>query len=197
MRLPISPQLVSILLCFGTILASEPRSLLPADPAQAFAAFGFATVGDLAAASEVAVPGQSFTKAMRIVQQDRPAKDWHASLMTTLAEPMEAGEVLTFSCMVRATAGGKAGILLVHQLAREPWTAALYTRQSLVVDSTWRPIRLAWTLAEAMPAGVHRFGAFLGDWPGQTVEIGAFRLERHGRIEPLSLDGYTVCVPGR
>lgn len=176
----------------ATGCAADGISLLPADPAAAFA-FGDHTKRCSATAIDVA--GQSFVKAMRVAVVGKPEQIWQVNRLQILAEPVAKGEVLELTCWLRGSAPGetKPSVRLIHQLKDKPWTAAI--EQPIAVTGDWQRFRFAWKAVEDWPGGSHRVAFFLGGTADQQIDFGPIALLGHGQGDPAAIAGATVLAP--
>ncbi len=185
---------LALVVLIPTGLRAEPSVL----PAQGIAAFslqrpdaGFAT------RSVVAVSGQAFPQAVRVVTAKVPDNGWGIQLNAPTAAPVASGDILVGEVWLRRVLpdGGSAAAEIVFEQAGGAYTQSLVRA---VADSSgnWTRFRFAFAARAAYPAGGAQVNLRLG-FAEQTVELAGLVLENHATSQPLSAFPNDFSYAGR
>jgi endo-1,4-beta-xylanase len=147
------------------------------------AAGDFSFWGPNATRSVVAVTGQPFTSANRVVVNPAPANVWDVQLATQNTIAINTGDVMFLQFFARTTAAGASGqIQAVFEQNQSPWTKSLITTVS-VSGNTWQAFYLPFSAAidYGLPGGTGAVAAQLSFQLGsiaQSIEIAGVQLSR-------------------
>jgi GH35 family endo-1,4-beta-xylanase len=133
--------------------------------------------------SNVAVAGERFATAMRIVTTTRPAAVYGLQVTARNTVPVEKGDRLLAVFWGRAIpplpAENEARTEFVFELAREPFTKSV--SYAVALTPAWRKFYIPFEAKRSIAAGEAQ-AIFRAGYDPQTIEIGGFQLLDYGRI---------------
>jgi endo-1,4-beta-xylanase len=143
------------------------------------AAFGVRGATERVATSEVAVSGQTFSKALRAEVKQKSQNLWDVQLVASGAGEVKTGDVLLVSFWFRTeyvpAESGEAQVEVNFELNRPPFEKALmYTVQA---GAQWKQFFLPFVAKRDFAAGEAQVSFRLGYAPPQTVDIAGIEVE--------------------
>lgn len=180
-----------------TVLGSL-QAQIPLLPASGIQALGFQRP-DAASATRtvVAVSGQSFGQAVRVVTAKVPANAWNTQLSLPTTSAVAAGDVIAGELWLRrvAPAPGAALAEIVFEKAGPPYDQSI-VRVLSEETGNWTRFRFAFTAGAAYAVGGAQFNIRLGH-AAQTIELAGLTLSNHGKVAPVSAFPNDVTYAGR
>ena len=150
-----------------------------------------------AARSVVAVSGQPFVQAVRVVTKKTPANSYSIQLNLPTTAAVAKDDVLhaIFWLHRIAPTNGEALTEFVFEQAGSPYTQSV-TRSQIEGDGQWVRFNVAFQSVAAYAAGAAQINFRLGYAP-QTLEIGGFTLTNYAQTRTLASLPNDVTYPGR
>ena len=181
------------LLVLGQLQAQTP--LLPAGGIQAL---GFQHPdASSATRTVVAVAGQPFSQAVRVVTAKVPANAWNTQLSLPTTSAVAAGDVVAGEVWLRriTPTPGTALAEIVFEKAGPPYDQSI-VRVLSEESGNWTRYRFAFTSLAAHGAGGAQFNIRLGH-AVQTIELAGLTLSNYAKASPLSSFPNDVSYAGR
>ncbi len=180
-----------------TVLGSA-QAQTPLLPASGIQALGLQRP-DAASATRtvVAVSGQSFAQAVRVVTAKVPANAWNTQLSLATTSAVAAGDVIAGELWLRRVAPvpGAALAEIVFEKAGPPYDQSI-VRVLSEENGNWTRFRFAFTARAAYAVGGAQFNIRLGH-AAQTIELAGLTLNNHAKTAPLSAFPNDVTYAGR
>jgi hypothetical protein len=147
--------------------------------------------------SVVAVAGQPFTQAVRVVTKKTPANSYNIQLNLPITTAVAQDDVLhaIFWLHRIAPTNGEALTEFVFEQASNPYTQSV-TRTQIEGDGQWVKFNVAFQSVAAYVAGAAQINFRLGYAP-QTLEIGGFTLTNYAKTRTVASLPNDVTYPGR
>lgn len=139
-----------------------------------------------ASAQIVAVTGQPFAQALRVVVQKSAPETNATQLTLPTSAPVEKGDTLLASFYVRgaaaATTGGSgpAQAEFLFERSTDPWTKSASQRAPAGKNTQWRRILVPFTAAEAYRPGEAMVSLRFAFGP-QTIEVGGLSVTNYAK----------------
>lgn len=135
------------------------------------------------ASEVVAVTGQTFTRARRVVIA-QPTKETNAIQLTlATTAPVAAGDTLVAEMYLRGTAasGSPGRAIVMFERSQNPWTKSVTQGVEAGKSNDWRRVLVPFTAAEAYQSGEAMLSLRLALGP-QTIEVGSLTLTNYGKV---------------
>ncbi len=178
-----TPGAMATMTITDTTTTAMPYSVLPKNALPLAVTNGFGS----ATRSVVAVTGQTFSQALRIVTPDTSASIYEAGFGSharfVFDQPVNLADKIVVSLYARATSGDTANGEGYMKLKVSDNSGGAVSSGSapITLTSAWRLIQIPYKMAASYVAGGARLNVFAGYGP-QTIEIGAVRVVNHGDV---------------
>lgn len=186
------------ILSVALTLAAALQAQTPLLPASGIQALGLQRP-DAASATRtvVAVSGQPFSQAVRVVTSKVPANAWNTQLSLATTSAVAAGDVIAGELWLRRVAPSPGAALaeIVFEKAGPPYDQSI-VRVLSEETGNWTRFRFAFTARAAYAVGGAQFNIRLGH-TAQTIELAGLTLSNYAKASPLSSFPNDVTYAGR